>query len=82
MSDGGGWAGLVVLGFFLVVGIGVAALISWAIGKNAVRKNRSFWAFFLVSFLFFPLGAVIMGIIVATLAPPEPTTNLPGPLAS
>ena len=63
----GGFTGIVVLLFI----VGVAALVSWAIGKSAARKSRSFWAFFLLSFLLFPLGAIIMGIIVATLAPPE-----------
>lgn len=71
MGDGlAGWTGLVILGLSLFV-ILVVGLISWAIGRAATKKNRGFWGFFLISFLLFPIGAVIMGIIVATLAPPE-----------
>ena len=71
MGDGlAGWTGLVVLVLSLFV-LFVVGLISWAIGRAATKKNRGFWGFFLISFLLFPIGAVIMGIIVATLAPPE-----------
>lgn len=52
--------------------VAVAIAVSLAIGKAAERKGRSRWAFFWISFLLFPLGAIVMGIIVATLADPEP----------
>ena len=72
MVDGSaGWTGTIVLVSFFLFFVLVAGLISWAIGRAATKKNRGFWGFFLISFLFFPIGAAIMGIIVATLAPPE-----------
>ena len=67
------WTFLIILIIILV-----ALVISWAIGRAATKKNRGFWGFFLISFLLFPIGAVIMGIIVASLAPPE-AAPLPHP---
>jgi MFS family permease len=67
--------------FLLIVFLAAAIVISLLIGRAAERKGRSKLAFFWISFLLFPLGAIIMGIIVATLAPPESTTNPPRPPA-
>jgi glycerol uptake facilitator-like aquaporin len=50
-------------------------LISRLIGKAAERKGRSKWTFFWISFLLFPLGALVMGIIVATIAPPQASSE-------
>lgn len=58
---------------FLIFLLGVIPM-SWLIGKAAERKGRSKWAFFWISLLLFPLGTLVMGIIVATIAPP-PTTR-------
>lgn len=69
-----------ILLFFFLVGIALSILVSLAIGRAAERKNRSKWAFFWISFLLFPLGAIVMGIIVATIAPPaspEPESTTP-----
>jgi biotin transporter BioY len=55
---------------FLVFLLGVIP-VSWLIGKAAERKGRSKWSFFWISLLFFPLGTLVMGIIVATIAPPQ-----------
>lgn len=56
----------------LLVFLAAAIVISLLIGRAAERKGRSRLAFFWISFLLFPLGAIIMGIIVATLANPDP----------
>ena len=54
----------------IVILLGVIP-ISWLIGKAAERKGRSKWSFFWISLLLFPLGTLVMGIIVATIAPPQ-----------
>jgi hypothetical protein len=64
MTDGqvtGFWVGYVVVG---IVALIVHIWLSHAIGKAAERRNRSYWAFFWLSFF---VSWIIMGIIVATL---------------
>jgi hypothetical protein len=49
----------------------VQVLLARAIANAAQKKHRSWKAFFWISFLLWPLGTLVMGIIVATLAPPS-----------
>ena len=58
--------------FLFLVFLAAAIVISLLIGRAAERKGRSKLAFFWISFLLFPLGAINMGNIVATLANPDP----------
>jgi glycerol uptake facilitator-like aquaporin len=54
----------------VILALGVIP-ISWLIGRAAEKKGRSKWSFFWISLLLFPLGAIVMGIIVATIASPN-----------
>jgi hypothetical protein len=71
----GGWTGLLPILFALTVWVLIAVLISWAIAGSAQRKGKSRLVFFWVSFLLFPIGAVVMGIIVATANPTQPSSR-------
>jgi hypothetical protein len=76
MTDGqitGFWVGYAIV---VVVGLAVHILLSHAIGKAAERRNRSYWAFFWLSFF---VSWIIMGIIVATLPKPPSASGNPSP---
>jgi len=56
-----------------LLGIGIIGFFIWAsssVGKAAERKGRSRRAFFWLSLVLLPIGPLLMGIIVATMAPP------------
>ena len=61
-----------VVGVALVVLIwGSFGLLSSLVGRAAERKGRSRRTFFWLSLVFAPLGILIMGVIVAVIAPPQ-----------
>lgn len=68
-----GWTGLIPILFGLGIWVLIAVLVSWAIAGGAQRKGKSRQLFFWVSFLLFPIGAVVMGILVATAPSNGPT---------
>lgn len=74
----GGWTGLIPVLFGLGIWLLIAVLVSWAIAGGAQRKGKSRQLFFWLSFLLFPIGAVVMGIIVAT----SPQTESSGPVST
>lgn len=69
------WYFLIILGL-----ISGQFFVARAIGKAASKKGRQKGPFFWVSFLLWPLGTLVMGIIVATVAPPatpQPESTTP-----
>jgi small-conductance mechanosensitive channel len=61
-----------LIGVALVVLIwGTFAVLSSLVGRAAERKGRSRRTFFWLSLVFAPLGILIMGVIVAVMAPPQ-----------
>jgi len=58
----GGWT---ALGLVLMM-MSLFSMFGTLIGKAAVQKGRSFWAFFILSLL---IGPLVMGIVVAIVSP-------------
>jgi hypothetical protein len=72
---GGFWVGYAIVA---LIGIALHIWLSHLIGKAAERRNRSYWAFFWLSFF---VSWIIMGIIVATLPNPPSASGTPSPEA-
>jgi hypothetical protein len=68
------WIAISLMVLALVVALAVAVLVARVISQAAKRRGRSRRVFFWVSFVFFPIGALICWLIVLGSERPHPKT--------